>query len=410
MTANPYCECFQCMRHRQPNWQEGFSPEEQNVIVELRHYPNDASTNSGIDITQTRIDQYPYRATCRICEFTIARSTFELAVSWSREHLDCPECGEHCDSPCRQCLGHCEALCETCGEHCDSSCEQCGEPHCEDWCSMCAAHCYHNHPNCENCHEEGYDDDDDDDDDYRLPLESYSYKPDPNFLGADSNLYLGLELEVAWRGSAAREWLNEFVIPKPSLWYAKEDSTVPGFELVTHPMTIRYAKTRLPYDAIARALDDGAPATNDKCGTHIHISRNALSGRQWWILFAIHRELPDLCGFVGGRGTTSEWANWSNGENVLKNPIGAKLRDRYLRPERYTPINVTNDSTIELRYPMGDFSPNGIRRNVEWIEALTTYGRDMPAKELAKSINEQSFIQFINESNLEALKNTVRSY
>jgi hypothetical protein len=367
------------------------------------------------NVTESGRGDYPYRVSCT-CGFTIDRSERALAVGQIESHIHCDLCPTsvydhdqghwvyvptgHCNVPCRQCLGHCDdpcsdceahgcqSYCETCDSHCDQNCYDCGG-HCQQWCwDYCGGHCAHDDPDCEDCH------------DYNghgsRVVHDYGYKPVPVFHG-NGPLYVGLELETSWGSGNMPKWLSDYVAPNENIWYAKDDSSVSrGIELVTHPMSTQWALRSPIPQWITAGLNAGAIPDDESCGTHIHISRKGLSGPQWWTIFQVHARLADLCGHIGGRGTRSTWANWEYGRDVLSKPVPAKLAPWTVPSQRYVPVNIQPDDTIELRYPAGDFTPSGFRRNVQWVEALTTFTQGLHGKARLNRITEDGLIGHIN--------------
>lgn len=345
---------------------------------------------------------YPWHVECQDCSWPMWRSTEAKASEVAQVHAECGECGGHCGQPCTACLGHCEFYCDECEGHCGEWCDACETNHCEAECSYCEGHCETDDPNCDDCHSDNAHG-------YESIIHDYTYKPDPIFYG-EGKLYVGLELEVSWPDiSEGSEWIKSYV-ERSDFWYAKSDSTVDsGFELVTHPMTLDYGRRHFPYGAIETALRGGAEPDNDSCGTHIHVSRSGLSGRQWWTLFAIHRKLPELCGTVGGRGINSEWAKWEDSGDILSQPVKEKLQPGAEYHGRYVPVNVANKHTIELRYPKGDFTPTGVRRNLQWIDALTTFGADKGCRDLV--VTESTVLDHIrSRPHWTELQDSVASY
>ncbi|WP_280248010.1 hypothetical protein [Nocardia abscessus] len=83
----------------------------------------------------------------------------------------------------------------------------------------------------------------------------YSYKPDPRFHG-DGPLFLGMELEIIVPAYRYGEAVSLATAHLGGLGYLKQDSSIQptGFELVTHPMSYRYAIDRFPWH-FARMFD-----------------------------------------------------------------------------------------------------------------------------------------------------------
>ncbi|WP_228835251.1 amidoligase family protein [Nocardia abscessus] len=102
----------------------------------------------------------------------------------------------------------------------------------------------------------------------------YSYKPDPRFHG-EGPLYLGMELEVIVPDHRYSEAVSVVGDHLGRLGYLKQDSSIhpTGFELVTHPMSYRYAIERFPWPLLG-ALEELDCETDSTVGLHVHASRD----------------------------------------------------------------------------------------------------------------------------------------
>ena len=159
-----------------------------------------------------------------------------------------------------------QALCPTClGEH-TVTCTHCGtrvwvfdNAGTEDMplCQRCYDNCYTSCTRCgallrrdDACFE------DDDDDEYdplchhcyssiKKSIQNYYYKPAPIFYG-EGNRFFGVELEIDGAGerdSAAEQLMDIANGNHLEHLYCKHDGSLEdGFELVTHPMTLKYHK------------------------------------------------------------------------------------------------------------------------------------------------------------------------
>jgi hypothetical protein len=190
-------------------------------------------------------------------------------------------------------------------------------------------------------------------------------------------IYIGLELEMSWPRSGnshdATAWLKKINDEYDDLLYAKSDSSVTsGWEVVTHPMEPTWALENFPFDLFEEAINLGAYREHDSTGTHIHLDKSSMSSAQLWKMLQVHVKLADLCGTAGGRGTRASYASWGNMteiEDSLKE-IAIQKGKAFGGVQRYVPVNVQNEQTIEFRYMAGSIDPEMIRKNIQWIQAL----------------------------------------
>jgi hypothetical protein len=169
------------------------------------------------------------------------------------------------------------------------------------YCPGCALMvCRDNWDSCPNCgaclcsdHRTVRDDDDfgDMDDDYESDrgrgINSYSYKPSPMwFGGVGAPYYMGMELEISADDSASAWPIYNWAADRGyrDLFYCKEDGSVEGFEIVSHPMTPEFVRD-FPWDAFFDMLNQEYPLSRGGVhserrdhGLHIHVSRSAFKG------------------------------------------------------------------------------------------------------------------------------------
>jgi hypothetical protein len=224
------------------------------------------------------------------------------------------------------------------------------------------------------------DDETDDDDGYGYGYEDdgdgaihdYCYKPCPVFHG-QGPLFLGLELEVATppdnRSDCARtatSWLG-------SLGYLKSDSSIDhGFEIVTHPMSYRWAIERFPWPMLPALTEDGAEVTR-QTGLHVHLSRAGFDGpchAYRWMKF-VYRNQAAVTTLA--RRSSSQWAQFSDEPRraVKEHAKGA------LGYYRYWAINASNADTFELRVFASSLQPVEVQAALGFAAASVEYTRDL---------------------------------
>lgn len=125
---------------------------------------------------------------------------------------------------------------------------------------------------CETCMQE------------RNIIHNYSYQPQYNFTKMEKEypLYMGIELEIMNQkqekedlAKSMRSFLKEEGIYEH--FYFKRDSSVPdGFEIVTHPHTLRWSHHHMKWNKILRWLKEKQSYSHlgGKCGLHIHLDTN----------------------------------------------------------------------------------------------------------------------------------------
>lgn len=244
--------------------------------------------------------------------------------------------------------------CESCEEYfvhslyADFRCESCYECGCGD---------------CEDC---GYADDPDECD----LIDSYSYAPMPRFQG-DGPVFLGLELEVTTPSGELREAAQVAIDEVGDLGYLKSDSSVSGFELVTHPMTHAWMAEHFPWqalDALARMGCDGY-----ENGIHVHVSRAGFDSPahifRW--LQLIYRNEHAVTAIA--RRNSDQWASFSRAarRDAKEHAKGSRSGARYCA------VNVQNYATFEVRVFRSSLDRQEVRAALDLVAASVEYTRNL---------------------------------
>lgn len=169
-------------------------------------------------------------------------------------------------------------LCDSCDREIDRDfdyyCDSCGAWRCDE---------------CGSC--EGCDDDGDGGGDTRV--HSYEYRPRHYRPKGDypAEALMGVELEVHGGHGVIADVVCG-VDPYEDHLYMKRDGSICGVEIVTHPMTLAWARG-YPFARLLGNLRASGCSVDDDYGLHIHVSRNAFQrdGKQsaahqmMWLLF-----------------------------------------------------------------------------------------------------------------------------
>lgn len=226
----------------------------------------------------------------------------------------------------------------------------------------------------------------------------------------ESPFYLGFELETSARNSAAQYALQNI---KSNIWREVSDSSISsrGIEFVSTLLHPSDAINPAFFEAFFDTLTGLAISkTDDSCGLHCHISREAFGEtdeeQDENIAKAVYLEnyiidslsLEALFGRPAG-----DWARINTGgsgfvehinavrqysraimnDNGVKTAlqrdlmIGNKTRQEHDYPsERYHRINVTNQHTIEFRQGKGNISSTALANIAQHVCTLAKYCRE----------------------------------
>lgn len=328
----------------------------------------------------------------------------------SEEVFVCSICGEeHPISSRRQydeqnycvsCFEDNFVLCENCGERVPISesvegddffiCQDC----CDDYyhyCSRCGhlvhdeeAYDHNGDVYCPSCWEDVRDS-------LEGPIHPYEYKPEPIFYG-EGPLYLGVELEIDGGGEDdcnAEEIFNVGNALEPLIYLKHDGSLNMGLEIVTHPMSLDYHRTRMPWqDVIDKAKQLGYTSHNaGTCGLHVHVSKDALGNTIAAqdktiskILLFVEQHWNEL--FTFSRRTRAQMEEWACRYGYSEDPL--KILDSAKRAYRHSCINVNSGNTIEFRIFRGTLKYNTLIATLELVQCIVAFALEHDSKYISR--------------------------
>ena len=200
--------------------------------------------------------------------------------------------------------------------------------------------------------------------------------------------FYGMEIELT---SYCSDEERIIVEDDPHVW-AKEDCSVDGFEMPTHPMTARYAAAKFPWDIVDRLGANGARVIPECNGLHIHVSRDGFQSfnhQERWVRFfyRISEHVQEIGGRDGGRWgrfntrdrdaivahirERETWENMRREQDLEVNPDEAP----WSNTDRYIAINAEPKRTFEVRVMAATTSGAELRARFELVAASVEYTR-----------------------------------
>ncbi len=332
-----------------------------------------------------------------------------------------------------------KVVCDSCLENNYIRCENCGEYWRED--DTCytgyeyhiCVYCYENEYGCcDNCNEIYHSDDliysDRRDETLcescyhengRGSIQDYAYKPAPKFRHFNphtnqavfsrqpgNRLYLGFELEVEspreYAEEVAQNLISDYDEPE-NLFYCKHDGSLnEGFEVVSHPLTLRVHKMQDYEDILKSLRGAGCKSHNTTtCGLHVHVSRSffTLSETVKLGLF-VYFNKSRLETFA--RRTESSYAKF---KHVLRSDLKAAGHSE----DRYEAINFKNRNTIEFRLFKGTLNFETFMATLEFCDAVSRFVKTVSACQIAKDGGFDLFKTFVKkDGNRKLYKNLIQ--
>ena len=311
----------------------------------------------------------------------------------------CPSCLENLTVTCRCCGDRIwredatdEDLCERCYENYYVHCENCGDVIHEDDAYYFDSDDDRYHPYCSHCYSQE-----------ERPIHDYSYKPEPIFYGDDDALFMGVELEVDDGGECSEnaETLLDIGNSHGEHIYIKHDGSLDeGFEIVTHPMTLRYHMQAMPWlEIMSKAIHMGYRSHKScTCGLHIHVNRNSFGCSYLEQENAIARLVyfyekfwAEILRF--SRRTQEQANHWASRYGGVLASCKKSLEDaKKSNIGRYSAVNLTNSYTVEFRIFRGSLRYNTVIATLQF----THYLCKLAAKKSDSDFHGMSWSEFVS--------------
>lgn len=300
------------------------------------------------------------------------------------DNIVCGNCGDsiHVDDAympqdaydfmCYSCIDECI----TCGyyfvdvcEHRDMYCANCGGYYCPEsdmyYCDDCDSSQCGYCGECRSCSVDG--------------VRNYSWNP-PEFNFHGSGNMFGIEIEVGGNRRTIVDIVHAYDNSEEFV-YMKEDASVDGVEIVSHPMSLEFVRTRFDYAGMLAELRRAGCYVDADCGLHIHVGRDAFrnaAGKNSavhlyrWLKF-LNDNSVDIDQAIAHR-VSDRWAPW----NVrYSDSLRSKAMNRATGDSRYAAVNTTNAHTIELRVCASTFDAGRFYAAVEFMHASIEYTRQL---------------------------------
>lgn len=298
-------------------------------------------------------------------------------------------------------------------------------------------------------------------------LHSYGYKPRPYMPKGNypAEVLMGVELEV---GGDAYEIVNAVheVDQDESHLYCKSDCSIHGAEIVTHPMTLKWAKESGLFPTMLRKLrdidsfvdkedcGDNSGERENGCGEgrycdhsyglHIHVSRNAfrqarkrktsepriplnesyedsikremremrrqqkeqqaINHQMIWLMF-LERNSDKLNGDV--KLARRDSTRYGAFKKSTFDELQRKGTDNpYFNDARYTAINCQNEKTYELRFFKSTVNDEEFFAAIEFADASVEFTRNLSAMDVLRNrgLDWANFISWVEAQEMDGIK------
>lgn len=218
--------------------------------------------------------------------------------------------------------------------------------------------------------------------------------------------FYGIELEVMPRRNAPEDIVKQIEKKMEGLVILKSDSSVEGrgvigFEIVSVPATYAAHKQKwLKFfdeeNGVSKYLKSWI---TNKCGIHIHISRNAFTKPHLarFVCFLNEAENIPFLSDIAGRNTNT-WARFAP-EMTYKQIISNEFSVPY---GRRGATNLSNESTVEIRIFRGNTRQRGFFKCLEFVDAVYHYtkqsGMSYSKEKERLYLHYQGFLDWISKN------------
>ena len=199
--------------------------------------------------------------------------------------------------------------------------------------------------------------------------------------------------------------------------YCKHDGSLSdGFELVTHPMTLRYHMDKMPWKKILhRAVEMGYTSHQaGTCGLHVHVSRAAFGNTEAEqdaaiarVLYFFEKNWDELLKF--SRRTQRQLDRWAARYGYKEQPRDIlEHAKKGCHAGRYTCVNLQNSNTIEFRIFRGTLKYNTLIATLQMVSRICDVAiflsdeeiKAMPWSTFVAGCQAPELIQYLKERRL----------
>lgn len=250
-------------------------------------------------------------------------------------------------------------------------------------------------------------------------INDYYYKPKPIFYG-EAARFFGVELEID--GAGEDDDNAHYVMEianregKERIYCKHDGSLEDGFEIVTHPMTLRYHQKEMPWAAVLdRAKGMGYTSHQaGTCGLHIHVNRDSFGPTEAEqdaciarILYFFERHWEELLKF--SRRTEYQLEKWAARYGYKDQPH--EILNHAKKGGgggRYSSINLVNQDTIEFRIFRGTLKYNTLIATLQLVSRVCDVALLMTDEQIkamswtsfAARCTEPELVQYLKERRL----------
>lgn len=244
-----------------------------------------------------------------------------------------------------------------------------------------------------------------------VPIRNYSFTPpETTFMGNDSKLYFGIEVEVESPLLEPQKCAALVTEDGDGFFYCKADSSIDcGLEIVSVPFTFKYFQDNPDkFNNIFRLRSYKCNSKNDTCGMHIHLSADAFTSLHLLKFMNLIYDNNNFTLAISQRTADqlSEWCSTNLGSKT------AKQKEKLRRVKslgmqdnvcRHTAINTSSETTVELRIFRGTLDPRTFRAHIEFADCAFWYTKN----ESMLKVSPEGFIKYAR-SNKHQYPNLVR--
>ena len=286
-------------------------------------------------------------------------------------------------------------LCQDCFDTHYTRCQRCGRLIHRD-------NCYYpsidsDTPHCYDCYQA-----------LREGIHDYYFKPAPIFYG-DGPRYMGVELEIDCGGEDGDNANTVLAICNglEERAYAKHDGSLDeGFEIVSHPMTLKYHMEEMPWKEMMQKAINLHYLSHQACtcGLHVHVSRKAFGDTEEAqdaciarILYFFEKHWEELLKF--SRRTRGQLEQWAARYGYKDQPREVLETAKKGNLGRYTCVNLTNTDTIEFRMWRGTLKYNTLIATLQLVNRICDIALYLSDEEV-KNLSWTSFVAGCTEPEL----------